>query len=287
MVMVVALWLVLFMCVVDRGRVDGRLGAVLCAGLIGRAVGGTGEQRHEADRDDRTDLSGPPAQLGQTAEPRVPRGVPGMTGPGRVTGVGIEVCPALAPGGRHACGIRRLARNRVSGLARNGISLLARNRVSGLARNGISLVARNRVGRLARDRVSGLARNGISLVARNGISLLARNRVGRLVGNGGMALVGVDGRPIGRTALHGAAARLIAAGVVRVSVLCWLVSRAEPGSAGEFRWPRGVLAQAAAGPPRRRALRARPGIGRRVGAVLTLAGACPIRAASLPWPVVC
>jgi len=244
---------------------------VLSAGLMSRAVGGTGEQRHEADRDDRTDLSGPPAQLGQTAEPRVPRGVPGMTGPGRVTGVGIEVCPALAPGGRHACGIRRLARNRVSGLARNGISL----------------VARNRVGRLARDRVSGLARNGISLVARNGISLLARNRVGRLVGNGGMALVGVDGRPISRTALQGAAARLIAAGVVRVSVLCWLVSRAEPGSAGEFRWPRGVLAQAAAGPPRRRALRARPGIGRRVGAVLTLAGACPIRAASLPWPVVC
>ena len=261
--MVLALWLVLLVRVVDRGGVDGRLGAVLSAGLMGRAVGGTGEQRHEADRDDRTDLSGPPAQLGQTAEPRVPRGVPGMTGPGRVTGVGIEVCPALAPGGRHACGIRRLARNRVSGLARN--------RVSGLARN----------------RVSGLARNGISLVARNGISLLARNRVGRLVGNGGMALVGVDGRPIGRTALHGAAARLIAAGVVRVSVLCWLVSRAEPGSAGEFRWPRGVLAQAAAGPPRRRALRARPGIGRRVGAVLTLAGACPIRAASLPWPVVC
>ena len=277
--MVLALWLVLLVRVVDRGGVDGRLGAVLSAGLMGRAVGGTGEQRHEADRDDRTDLSGPPAQLGQTAEPRVPRGVPGMTGPGRVTGVGIEVCPALAPGGRHACGIRRLARNRVSGLARNRVSGLARNRVSGLARNGISLLARNRV--------SGLARNGISLVARNQVGRLARNRVGRRVGNGGMALGGVDGRPIGRTALQGAAARLIAAGVVRVSLLCWLVSRAEPGSAGEFRWPRGVLAQAAAGPPRRRALRARPGIGRRVGAVLTLAGACPIRAASLPWPVVC
>jgi len=254
-VMVVALWLVLFMCVVDRGRVDGRLGAVLCAGLIGRAVGGTGEQRHEAHRDDRTDLSGPPAQLGEAAKPRVPRGVPGMAGPGRVTGVGIEVGPALAPGGRHPCGMGRLARNRVCGMARNRVSSMARNRVSSVARN----------------RVSGLARNGIS----------------RLVGKDGMALVGVEGRPIVRAALHGAAARLIAAGVVRVSVLCWLISRAGPGRAGEFRCPRGVLAQAAAGPARGRALRARPGIGRKAGGVLTLAGACPIRAASLPGPVVC
>jgi len=229
--MVVALWLVLLMRVVDRGSVDGRLAAVLGAGLSGRAVGGTGEQRHEADRDDRTDLSGPPAQLGETAKPRVPRGVPGMAGPGRVTGVGIEVGPALAPGGRHPCGMGRLARNRVRGLARNGIS--------------------------------------------------------RLVGKDGMALVGVEGRPIVRAALHGAAARLIAAGVVRVSVLCWPVSRAGPGRAGEFRCPRGVLARAAAGPAGGRALRARPGIGRKIGGVLTLAGACPIRAASLPGPVVC
>ena len=148
-------------------------------------------------------------------------------------------------------------------------------------------MARNRVSRLARNRVSRLARNRVSRLARNRISRLARNGVSRLVGNGGMALVGVDGRPIGRTALHGAAARLIAAGVVRVSVLCWLISRAGPGRAGEFRCPRGVLAQAAAGPARGRALRARPGIGRKAGGVLTLAGACPIRAASLPGPVVC
>src|SRR5262252_2673452 len=214
--MVVALWLVLLMRVVDRGSVDGRLGAVLCAGLIGRAVGGTGEQRHEADRDDRTDLSGPPAQLGETAKPRVPRGVPGMAGPGRVTGVGIEVGPALAPGGRHPCGMGRLARNRVRGMARNPVRGMARNRVS------------------------------------------------RLVGKDGMALVGVEGRPIVRAALYGAAARLIAAGVVRVSVLCWPVSRAGPGRAGEFRCPRGVLARAAAGPAGGRALRARPGIGRKI-----------------------
>jgi hypothetical protein len=61
--MVVVLWLVLLMRVVRRGSVDGRLCAVLCGGIIGRAVGGAGEQRHEADRDDCTDLSGPPAQL--------------------------------------------------------------------------------------------------------------------------------------------------------------------------------------------------------------------------------
>src|SRR5690348_8253960 len=110
-----------------------------------------------------------------------------MAGPDRMTGVGIEGCPALAPEGRRACGVSRLARNRVSSLARNRVSRLARNRVSSLARNRVSR--------------------------------LARNRVSRLVGKGGMTLVGIGGRPIGRPALYRAAARLIAVGVGRVSVL--------------------------------------------------------------------
>ena len=102
--MVVVLWLVLFRCGVGRARcgvgrgsVAGRLDAVLRADMLGRAVGGAGEQGHEADRHDRADLSGPPGQLGEAAKARVPRGRCRMPGPARVTGVGVVVCPALAP----------------------------------------------------------------------------------------------------------------------------------------------------------------------------------------------
>src|SRR5215469_18912675 len=106
--MVVALWLVPLMRV-GRGRVHGRLSALLRAGMTGRVVGGAGEQGREADRNDRTNLSGPPRQLGEAAKPSVPRGIPGMAGPDWVAGVGIVVRPALAPDGRRARGIRRRA----------------------------------------------------------------------------------------------------------------------------------------------------------------------------------
>jgi hypothetical protein len=164
--MVVVLWLVLLMRVVRRGSMDGRPCAVLCAGVTGRAVGAAGEQRHEADRDDRTDLSGPPAQLGKPTKSSVPRGVSGMAGPDRIAGVGIEVCPALAPEGRRGRGI------------------------------------------------------------------------GRLAGQSGVALVGVVGRPIGRTALLGPTGRRTAVGVTREVVLSCPVSRAEPrGLLSRGRWP--------------------------------------------------
>jgi len=249
MVVVLWLWLVLLMRVVRRGSMDGRLCALLCADMTGRTVGGTGEQRREADRDDRADLSSPPGQLGEAAKPRVPRGIPGMTGPDRVAGVGIRVCPALAPEGRRAC------------------------------------------------------------------------RIGRLAGRSGVALVGVVGRPISRTALQLPAARRMAAGAARDGVLCcpasraelWRVAvtgemareralggpadRAEPGTVGAFQRMHGVLAQAAVGaPPTSPFPRHEGGLGALWGncrlavvggVVRMLAEDCPIRAAGLPGPVVC
>jgi hypothetical protein len=77
MVAVVVLWLVPLMRLVDRGSMDGRLGVQLCVRRTGRAVACAGEQRHETDHDDRTDLSGSPGQLGKAVKPRVPRGIRG------------------------------------------------------------------------------------------------------------------------------------------------------------------------------------------------------------------
>ena len=85
----------------------GRLGVQLCVRGTGRAVGCAGEQRHETDHDDRADLSGSPGQLGEAVKPRVPRGIRGVAGPDRVTGVGIVACPALRPERRRSLGIRR------------------------------------------------------------------------------------------------------------------------------------------------------------------------------------
>ena len=199
--MVVVLWLVLLMRVVRRSSMDGRLCALMCARVSGRAVGGTGEQGREADRDDRADLSSPPGQLGEAAKPRVPRVIPGMTGPYRVAGVGIRVCPALAPDGRRAC------------------------------------------------------------------------RIGRRAGRNGVALIGVVGRPISRTAFQVPAGRRMAVGAAREGVLgcpvgraevwrgavTWGMTReralggpvdwAEPGTAGAFQRMHGVQAQAAVGAP--------------------------------------
>ena len=127
----------------------------------------------------------------------------------------------------------------------------------------------------------------ISRLGRNRISRLGNNEMNRLVGKGGVALVKVGGQPIGGAALHGAAVRRMAVGVVGVSILCGPVSRAEPGSAGEFRRPRAVLTRARAGPARRRALRTHQGNGRLVRRVMTLAVACPVWTAGLPGPVVC
>jgi len=112
--MVVVLWLVPLMPVVGRGGVDGWLGALLCPGMTGGAVRCAGEQRRETDRYDRTDLSGPPGQLGEAAKPHVPRGIRGMAGPQWVTraGAGIVVCPSLPPEWRRVRGIGRLAGNR-------------------------------------------------------------------------------------------------------------------------------------------------------------------------------
>jgi len=80
-----------------------------------------------------------------------------------------------------------------------------------------------------------LSRNGIRRLSRNGIRRLSRNGISRWAGKGGVALVGAGGQPIGRAALQGAAARRMAVGVARVSILCWPVSRAESGNAGQFR----------------------------------------------------
>ena len=109
--MVVVFWLVPLVRVVDRGSVDGRLGVRLCVRGTGRAVGCAGEQCHETDHDDRADLGGSPSQPGKPAKPRVPRGIRGVAGPDRVTGVGIVVCPALAPQWPRSRGIRRPSRN--------------------------------------------------------------------------------------------------------------------------------------------------------------------------------
>jgi hypothetical protein len=105
--MVVVLWLVPLVRLVGRGSVGGRLGVQLCVRSTRRAVGCAGEQRHETDHDDRTDLSGSPGQLGEAVKPRVPRGIRGVAGPDRVTGVGIVACPALRPEWRRSPGIRR------------------------------------------------------------------------------------------------------------------------------------------------------------------------------------
>jgi hypothetical protein len=86
---------------------DGRLGVQLCVRRTGRAVACAGEQRHETDHDDRTDLSGSPGQLGKAVKPRVPRGIRGVAGPDRVTGVGIVACAALRPEWRRSPGIHR------------------------------------------------------------------------------------------------------------------------------------------------------------------------------------
>jgi hypothetical protein len=172
--MVMFMWLG---SVVGRGGVDGRL----CGHLSGRAVGGAGEQGHEADRDDRADFSSPPGQLGEAAKSLVPRVACGMAGPDRVTGVRIVVRPALAPGRYRPCGIWRW------------------------------------VGRLAK---SGIRRRGGWRIWGT-----AGREIGRLAGQGGVTLVRVVGRPIGRTALHGAAVRRMAVGAGEAVVLCCPVSR--------------------------------------------------------------
>lgn len=144
-------------------------------------------------------------------------------------------------------------------------------------------------------------------MAGNGIGRLAGSGIGRLAGKGGVAPVGVVGRQISRTALHGAAIHRMAVGVVQVGVLCcpvsrvavargmawiwalcWRAGRAERGRAGRLQRWRAVRAQAVASPARR------PdwgnvwlaGVDGIVGVVLTLAGGCPARAAGLPGLVV-
>jgi hypothetical protein len=214
--MVVVTVLMRLVRMVDRGGVDGRF----CGRLTGRAVGGAGEQRHEADRDDRADLSGPPGQLGETAKSLVPRVVRGMAGPGRVTGVGIVVRPDLAPGRRRPRGIRRW----MGRLAKSGIRSIGGWRIWSMAGRGI----------------------------------------GRLAGQGGVTPVGVVGRPIGRTALHGAAVRRMAVGVAEAGVLsCPIIRVARRPGRGEV-WVGGGNGTA--------------------GVVLALAGICPVRAAGLPGP---
>jgi hypothetical protein len=222
-VMMVVMMLVWFSCVVSmvgRGGVDGRL----CGDLTGRVVGGAGEQRHEADRDDRADFGGPPGQLGKAAKSLVPRVVRGMAGPDRVAGVGTVVRPALAPGRHRPRGIWRW---------------------------------------MGRPTKRGIRRI-------SGIWSLAGRGIGRLAGQGGLTLVGVVGRPIGRTALHGPAIRRMAVGAGEAGVLCcpvsrvaatggmtwiwalrWLTGRAQLGRAGRFQRWRAVQAAGGATPARR------------------------------------
>ena len=204
-----------------RGGVDGRFCGRLTGRAVGGGVGGAGEHRHEADRDDRADLSGPPGQLGEAAKSLVPRVVRGMAGPDRVTGVGIVVRPDLAPGRRRPRGIWR----RMGRLAKSGIRSIGGWRVWSMAGRGI----------------------------------------GRLAGQGGVTLVWVVGRPIDGTALHGAAGRRMAVGVGEAGVLCCPIIRvARRLGRGEVWVGRG------------------DGI---AGAVLAVAGICPVRAAGLPGPV--
>jgi hypothetical protein len=200
-----------------------------------------------------------------------------MPGPDRVPGVRIVVRPALAPS-RHRP--RRMRR----GIWR-GVSRLANREIRSLVGWGIRSVARDGIGRLAGGGIVGLTGGGIR----------------RLAGHGGVALVRVVGRQVGRTALQGTAMRRMAVGMVQAGVLrcptsrvavtrgmarIWALRRLARRAGRMRRW-RTVQTQAVASPAWGRGggnvwLDGVNGI---VGVMLMLAGGCPVRAASLPRPV--
>jgi hypothetical protein len=247
--MMVVLWLVLLTRVVRRSSMDGRLCALMCARMTGRAVAGTGEQRREADRDDRADLSSPPGQLGEAAKPRVPRVIPGMTGPDRVAGVGIRVCPALAPGGRRACRVgRRAGKRRV---ARVGVV----DRPT--SRTALQVPAGRRM-------AVGAAREGVLCCP------VRRAEVWRVGAMWGMAREWALGKPVDRAEPGTVGALQRMHGVLAQAAVGAPPTSPFPIHLGGLgaHWRRCRLA----------------GVG---GVVRTLAEGCPVRAAGLPGPVVC
>jgi hypothetical protein len=185
-VVVVVLWPVPLMRVRGRGGVDGRLGALLCFRMAGRAVRGTGEQRRESDRDDRTDLSGPPRQLGEAVKPCVPRCICGMAGPQWVTGVGIVACPTLAPEWHRLRGIWKLA-------GKGGVALV------GVVRQPVVRTAFQ--GAAARCMTVGVVRVGVLRCP------ASRADPGRVAVTRRMVRIGVLRRPVGQ-AERGSAERL-------------------------------------------------------------------------------
>jgi hypothetical protein len=157
---------------------------------------------------------------------------------------------------------------------------------------------------VAGDGIGRLAGDGIGRLAGGGIVGLTVGGIGRLAGHGGVALVGVVGRQVGRTALQGTAMRCMAVGMVQAGVLRRPVSCVAVTRGMAWIWALRLLARRAGRMPRWRAIRAQAvapawrrgggnirldgvdgvdGIG---GVVLRRAGGRPVRAAGLPGPAV-